>query len=145
MAEGDAVLNQVNVVVRDMEAMAAFYRRLGVEIDDGAPPWDMHHRTAVGGGEVDFELDSQASAAVWNEGWRQGTTGVIIGFGLASREAVDRTYAELTDAGYVGQQAPCDAFWGSRYAVVEDPDGNVVGLMSPMDPNRRTAPPNPSG
>jgi len=39
------------------------------------------------------------------------------------------------------QQAPYDAFWGARYAIVEDPDGNAVGLMSPIDPDRRTAPP----
>ena len=43
-------------------------------------------------------------------------------------------YADLTGAGYRGQQPPYDAFWGARYAVVEDPDGNAVGLMSPSDP-----------
>jgi len=29
-------LNQINIVVRDMEATMAFYRRLGVTIDGGA-------------------------------------------------------------------------------------------------------------
>jgi uncharacterized glyoxalase superfamily protein PhnB len=32
-------------------------------------------------------------------------------------------------------------FWGARYAIVEDPDGNHVGVMSPSDPDRRRAPP----
>ena len=41
----------------------------------------------------------------------------------------------------VVQQAPYDAFWGGRFAIVEDPDGNPVGLMSPNDPAMRTAPP----
>ncbi len=36
----------------------------------------------------------------------------MIGFALASREAVDERYAELTSAGYVGRQPPFDAFWG---------------------------------
>ena len=53
------------------------------------------------------------------------------------------TYADLTGAGYAGQQPPYDAFWGARYAVVEDPDGNPVGLMSPLDPAYRSAPPEP--
>jgi hypothetical protein len=44
-------------------------------------------------------------------------------------------------AGYVGQQPPYDAFWGARYAIVEDPDGNPGGRMSPLDPARRSAPP----
>ena len=54
---------------------------------------------------------------------------------------MDARYADLTAAGYRGQQPPWDAFWGARYAVVEDPDGNPVGLMSPIDPARRSAAP----
>jgi uncharacterized glyoxalase superfamily protein PhnB len=54
---------------------------------------------------------------------------------------VDRLYTELTTAGYQGQQRPYDAFWGARYAVVADPDGNPVGLMSKSDPGKRTPPP----
>ena len=38
-------------------------------------------------------------------------------------------------------QPPFDAFWGARYAIVADPDGNDVGLMSPIDESRRTWPP----
>ena len=64
-----------------------------------------------------------------------------MGFAVASREAVDDRYADLVAAGYVGSQPPLDTFWGARYAVVEDPDGNHVGLMSPIDPARRGAPP----
>ncbi len=26
------------------------------------------------------------------------------------------------------------------YAVIEDPDGNTVGIMSPVDPDRRSQP-----
>ena len=60
---------------------------------------------------------------------------------VASREAVGERWAELTGAGYTGRQPPYDAFWGARYAIVIDPDGNHVGLMSPVDPARRGAPP----
>ena len=132
------VLDQINVVVRDMEAMAAFYRRLGVRIDDPAAPWDRHHRTAETPEGLDLDLDSREFAKVWNHGWREGDAGVVMGFRVPDREAVDQTYQDLTDAGYAGQQPPYDAFWGARYAVVEDPDGNAVGLMSPIDPERRT-------
>ena len=73
------------------------------------------------------------------EGVRFGLL-IGIGFGVSSREAVDELYEELTKAGYRGQQPPFDAFWGARFAVVEDPDGNAVGLMSPRDPARRSVP-----
>ena len=60
---------------------------------------------------------------------------------MTSREAVDARYAELAGAGHKGLQPPYDTFWGARYAIVEDPDGRHVGIMSPIDPERRTAPP----
>jgi hypothetical protein len=38
-------------------------------------------------------------------------------------------------------QPPYDAFWGARYAIVEDPDGIAVGLMSPISPDFKSVPP----
>jgi hypothetical protein len=38
-------------------------------------------------------------------------------------------------------QAPYDAFWGARYAVVEGPGPIMVDLMSGTDPAHRSAPP----
>ena len=140
------VLDQLNIVVRDMEAAVDFYRRLGVEIQGTTPAWQEwlpHHRTIETGDGMDVDLDSAAFAAQWSTGWPKGKAGVVIGFRVGSREDVDALYAELTDAGYAGQQEPYDAFWGARYAVVEDPSGNAVGLMSPVDPARRTRPPTP--
>jgi uncharacterized glyoxalase superfamily protein PhnB len=64
----------------------------------------------------------------------------VLGFKVVSRERVDEIYAGLVAAGYRRQQRPYDAFWGARYAVIEDPDGNAVGIMSPVDPNRRSQP-----
>ncbi len=69
---------------------------------------------------------------------------VVIGFSLPTRQAVDERYVELTAAGYAGRQPPFDAFWGARYAIVADPDGNDVGLMSPIDESRRFWPPQQS-
>ena len=34
-----------------------------------------------------------------------------------------------------------DSFWGARYAIVEDPDGIAVGLMSPISAKHRAPPP----
>ena len=135
MAKERPVLDQVNLVVSDMDASLAFYRRLGVDIPDREPKWDAHHRSANIGGDLDFDLDSAEMAKDWNEGSRGPSC--IVGFRLSSSEAVDALYADLTGAGYRGQQTPYDAFWGSRYAVVEDPDGNPVGLMGPMDVSLR--------
>ena len=136
------VLAQLNLVVADMAASVAFYRLLGLTIDD-TRPYAAHHIDVVMPGGFTLELDSIEFAKRWDAGWRgaSGTGRNVIGFNLPSRQAVDDLFAKLTAAGHAGQQAPCDAFWGARYAVVEDPDGNPVGLMSPIDPGRRSAPP----
>jgi catechol 2,3-dioxygenase-like lactoylglutathione lyase family enzyme len=138
MADDRPVLDQVNLVVRDMPAAVEFYRRLGLDIPD-RPPWDADHRSAETSGAIDFDLDSTEFTAKWNAG-STGAAATLV-FKVSSREAVDRHYAELTGAGHKGQQPPYDAFWGARFAVVEDPDGNPVGIMSPIDAERRTAPP----
>lgn len=146
MAKAKSVLDQLNLVSSDPAASVAFYRRLGVDIDEAAI-WrtasGTHHVNARSG-EVDFELDSMAFAQVWNPSWRgrgdlKGR--VVLGFRVVSREAVDEVYAEMTAAGYAGLQAPHDAFWGARYAIVEDPDGIAVGLMSPISPDFKSVPP----
>jgi uncharacterized glyoxalase superfamily protein PhnB len=144
-----ARLDQINIVSANVEASIAFYRRLGVDIpEDGV--WrtasGIHHVSAAEAETtaIHMDLDSSAFARIWNVGWqgRQDLGGrVVVGFKLSSRADVDAVYADLTGAGYVGLQPPYDAFWGSRYAVVEDPDGIAVGLMSPWSDAHRSATP----
>ena len=136
------VLKGINLIVKDMDATVAFYRRLGLDIPDTDPAWQAHHRTAAMPDGLNLDFDSYEFAQKWNHGCGSGGTGgaYVVGFRLGSREAVDELYQELTNAGSGAQQAPYDAFWGARYAIVEDPDGNAVGLMSPSDPARRTTP-----
>ena len=137
------VLNQFNLVVNDMAATVAFYRRLGLTIPDATPEWTSHHRSASMPDGIDLDFDSADFARVWDQGWARTAGMGVLGFALPSREAVDEAYADLTGAGYTGEQPPYDAFWGARYAIVEDPDGHPVGLMSPVDPARRSAQPAP--
>ena len=146
MSEPGPVFNQINLVVRDMAAMVAFYERLGVDFRPTFSPWDRHHRSLADASVpegFDFDLDSQAFVPKWNEGWPSGQSGPVFGFGLPSNDAVDVLYGELIAAGYAGQQPPWDGFMGARYAVVADPDGNAVGLMGPIDPARKSMPPSP--
>jgi len=35
----------------------------------------------------------------------------------------------MTEHGYRGHKAPWDAFWGQRYAIIDDPDGNRLTCM----------------
>ena len=146
MTKATPKLDGLNLVVQDMDATLAFYRKLGLEIPD-ATVWRTesggHHVEVSMPGGIGLDFDSAALAAEYNAGFseRAGAARGVIGFSVATREEVDARYAELVGAGYAGLQPPYDAFWGARYAIVEDPDGNHVGLMSPRDPARGSAPP----
>jgi catechol 2,3-dioxygenase-like lactoylglutathione lyase family enzyme len=139
-------LDQVNLVVRDVPASRAFYTRLG--LDFGAEPdpvWGAHHVSArlEDATALDLDLDSTTFAARWDRGW-PGGTGVVLGCKVGARDEVDTLVAALSAEGVPVQQEPYDAFWGARYAVVTDPDGNAVGIMSPVDPAHRRDEPPPS-
>jgi uncharacterized glyoxalase superfamily protein PhnB len=133
---------QINLVARNLEETLAFYRRLGLDIPE-VSVWRTHtgphHATAKIGDGVDLEFDSEALARAYNAGFGAERGRVVIGLALESREAVDLAWANLIAEGAQGLQPPFDAPWGARYAIVEDPDGNPVGLMSPVDPARRGA------
>ena len=144
MADEGAILSQLNIVVEDIGKAADFYRRLGVRVElpneDGEP----FHVGCSLDNDFDLDLDTVAFARIWNRGWAQrtGLAGrLVVGFSVPSRERVDELHAEFDAAGYSTLQPPFDAFWGARYAIIEDPDGVAVGLMSPVDPKRRYWPP----
>jgi catechol 2,3-dioxygenase-like lactoylglutathione lyase family enzyme len=137
------ILDQINLVCGDLDASIAFYRRLGMEIPDARvwrTPSGAHHASAAeqsAAQGIDFDLDSTAFAPHWNTGWKGRTdlrSRVVVGFGVPTRADVD-------GAGYRGLQEPWDAFWGARYAIIEDPEGIAVGLMSPISPDRKSPPP----
>ena len=145
---GSLRLNQLNLVCRDFDASLAFYRALGIEIVESPRGADgIRHAKAQWPDGFQLEFDNEVLARFYNAAWRtsggksQGRSRVVTSITLPTREAVDQRYAALTAAGYVGRQCPFDAFWGARYAIVADPDGNDVGLMSPLDAARRTWPP----
>jgi uncharacterized glyoxalase superfamily protein PhnB len=140
-------LNQLDLVVRDMEATLAFYRALGVAIPETAV-WrtrsGAHHVDITMPGGLIVHFDSAALAKVYDRGWREPSgagTRTVVSFKVPTREEVDRIHDRLTALGYPSAQPPYDAFWGSRYAIVEDPDGTHVGIMSPRDPDKGSAPP----
>jgi catechol 2,3-dioxygenase-like lactoylglutathione lyase family enzyme len=143
------ILDQINLVCGDVDASIAFYRRLGVDIPDDAiwrTPTGGHHVgvSSPASHAIDLDLDSTAFAECWNTGWkgRADLRGrVVVGFSVPARSDVDAVYRDMTGAGYRGLQEPYDALWGARYAVLEDPDGIAVGLMSPMSADKKSPPP----
>ena len=141
-----ATFDQLNIVSDDLDATVAFFRRLGIKMRDPirtAAGQPFHANGESGSGAL-LEADSSAFARVWNESWKgeSNLSGrIVIGLRVTSRDEVDHRYSEIVEAGHKGLQPPFNAFWGARYAIVEDPNGLAVGLMSPIDDGHRSPPP----
>ena len=139
-------VGQINLVVADVAASVAFYRRLGFTVDEAkAPGWAQHHAAASMANGLRLEMDSREFAAQWNPGLKSspGCSGFVLFVTVPLRNMVDDLFERMRSGGSPVQKDPEDAFWGARYAIIEDPDGNSVGIMSPMDETQRYVPPMP--
>jgi len=128
-----ARISVFGIVVDDLPRSLAFYRKLGLDIPadaDSAPHVDVELpgglRLSWDPAETIRSYDPAWSAPA-GDGYR-----MAIGFEFPDAESVDAAYAEITGAGYEGYREPWDAFWGQRYAVVKDPDGNAVDFFAAL-------------
>lgn len=126
-------LDLIGIVVEDMGRSLAFYRRLGLDVPDEADA-QPHVETTLPGG-IRMAWDTVETVRSFSPDWRRpvGGPAMSMAFLLDSPEDVDLLYKELVDLGYNGHMEPWDAFWGQRYAVVDDPDGNTVDLFAPIN------------
>ncbi len=132
---------QLNLVVSDLDASLAFYRLLGW---DFGPPTGLHATLTFDNG-FSVDLDQHAFASEWNSGTPDVSGGsVVVCLSIGSRAAVDELWSRLVASGHASRQVPYDTFWGSRFAVVADPDGYQIGLMSPSEAEHRYWPPSPA-
>ena len=124
----------IGIVVADMATSLAFYRQLGLDI-----PADADDATARRGGAA-----RRPPARVGHDGHDPLVRRVVdaaVGRPprrprVRVRHARPTSTRPTDDAGRrrarTSHLAPWDAFWGQRYAVVLDPDGNHVDLFAPL-------------
>ncbi|GAA0964624.1 VOC family protein [Acrocarpospora macrocephala] len=126
-------LNVIGIVVTDMARSLAFYRRLGLGLPAEADS-EPHVEVTLPGG-LRLVWDTADTVRSFDPAWTPASGGSRLGlaFACASPAEVDEVFAQLVDAGYDGHLKPWDAFWGQRYAVVHDPDGNGVDLFAALN------------
>ncbi len=122
--------DMIGLVVANLPASLAFYRHLGLDVKDPT------------GDEPYVEVKANGYRISWNSiemvkkldpTWVPPTGNRMeLAFLCDSPAEVDAVYTKLEEAGYAGHKAPWDAFWGQRYAVVVDPDGNHVSVFCPL-------------
>jgi catechol 2,3-dioxygenase-like lactoylglutathione lyase family enzyme len=127
-------LDVVGAIVSDLHQAIDFYQRLGLQFPEDPDPMGHGHVEALLPGGLRFTLDTEESIRSFDPAWAPPSGGqrLAVAFRCDSPAGVDRLYRELTDAGAPGRKEPWDAFWGQRYAQVNDPDGSVIDLFAPL-------------
>jgi catechol 2,3-dioxygenase-like lactoylglutathione lyase family enzyme len=125
------VPDMVGIVVSNIPRSIRFYRLVGLDFPNSGPSEDYVEVKTPNGYRISLnsvELDKKLTPG-WVEprGQRVG-----LAFLCDSPAEVDATYAKVVAAGHKGVKEPWDAFWGQRYAMVEDPDGAHVSLFAPL-------------
>jgi uncharacterized glyoxalase superfamily protein PhnB len=118
----------VGIVTKDMKKALDFYRLLGLEIPE-SENGNVHVDVQQSGFRLAF--DTQEVIADVYGGWEEPSGHRIeLAFVCDSREEVDELYTKIIEHGYSGHREPWDAVWGQRYAIVKDPDGNLISLFA---------------
>jgi uncharacterized glyoxalase superfamily protein PhnB len=121
--------DMIGIVARDLEASARFYRHLGLDVPTPKKGEDYVEVTTPNGYRISW--NGLTMVQKLDPGWKQPIGHRMeLAFLCDSPAEVDATYAKLQSAGYEGHRAPWDAFWGQRYAIIVDTDGNRVSLFA---------------
>jgi uncharacterized glyoxalase superfamily protein PhnB len=119
----------LGIVVREMAAALRFYRLLGLDID-AALDTEPHVEFVLPGG-FRIAWDSLEMIKGLDPNWVEPIgQRMTLAFKCENAAEVDALYNRVIESGYRGHKEPWDAFWGQRYAIVLDPDGNSVDLFA---------------
>ena len=124
-------LDAIGIVSADLPRAARFYALLGIHFEEAGGPSHMEATLPSG---VRLMLDSVELIQSINPAWQapKGSSAVSLCVSLENADEVNALHQTILNAGYASVKAPWDAFWGQRYALVEDPDGNEVALYAPL-------------
>ncbi|OTN88043.1 hypothetical protein A5819_000494 [Enterococcus sp. 7E2_DIV0204] len=119
-------LDMVGIIVESMEEAILFYERFGFE--------------ALGEKEAAYvELNNEGMRISLNTkkmiegvyGYPPKSTGdkIELAFICDSPAEIDRLCGKMKGFGYELFREPWQAFWGQYYAIIKDPDGNLLSLF----------------
>lgn len=134
-------LCMLGLVVQDMGKSLQFYRQLGVDF-----PEESENKTHIDVkmGNLTFFLDSRPTR--WDRWYVRKDDAEpaevsqsypsILEFFLETQTAVVAKYDELIRLGYQSYRAPYETSFKMYFAMVKDPDGNVVLLSGNLDADK---------
>jgi len=125
-------LRGIYLQVNNIEQTALFYELLELNVERvsdfyGRASWPDGNSLEFGTLKLTSSYDPKAVSM-------NSLSPNTIGIEFTGSAKIDEIYTRVTEAGYTGHLAPCDAPWQARFAIVKDPDGNQIGLHGPRLP-----------
>ena len=123
-------LDAIGIVAADIGRSTAFYRAIGVDVDEYSG--NDHFEATLPNG-LRLMWDTAELIKQIDPTWETPTGHhVALAFACDSPADVDATYERALAAGGTSKLEPWDAFWGHRYAQVLDPDGQPVDFFAAL-------------
>ena len=120
-------LSMIGIIVKEMERAIAFYSFLGLTVRErfGEDYVELTNET------VRISLNTQSMVReVYGFEPRLSGERLELAFELAGKNEVDELYHKIKTNKYTTVKAPWSAPWGQYYALIADPDGNILSLFS---------------
>lgn len=124
-------LNALGIVSKNIPESIRFYTLLGLQFE--ACENTAQHVEAIAKNGLRVMLDSEEIIKSIKPNWKKPESAAIsLAFQCETPAEVDQTFASVQKAGFKVEKEPWDAFWGQRYAIVLDPDGNPIDLFAAL-------------
>lgn len=124
-------LNAVAVATSDMKRTIAFYSLLGFDFSQVKAD-EEHVEPLTPDGSARLMIDSMAMiSGIIGHSPVPGNHSVFA-IQFDSPGEIDAVCRKVSEAGFTVVKEPWDAFWGQRYAIVQDPDGYLIDLYASL-------------
>ncbi len=123
-------LNAIGIVSSDFQKSVTFYKILGFEFP--AEITDGHFEAITKEGSARLMLDSpeMIKGIYGYEPKHSNHSNFAISYDSATE--INNVAKMLKQNNFTIYKEPWDAFWGQRYCVVQDPDGQYIDLYAPL-------------
>lgn len=124
-------IDAVEVTTSDMKQTVAFYKLLGFEFPEFKDDGDhLEPKTPAGSARLMIDARKMMTEMLGTPP-KPGNHGSFA-IQYDSPAEIDSVAKKVKEGGFKLVKEPWDAFWGQRYAVVQDPDGYQIDLYASL-------------
>ncbi len=121
-------LNAIGITTSNMQTTIEFYTLLGFEFPEYKGEDHIEPKTSEGSARLMIDTKELVKNLIGEEPKPGNSSSFALQYDSA--KDIDEIAKKVKAAGFKIVKEPWDAFWGQRYAVVEDPDGYKVDLYA---------------